>query len=94
MEYYTDEDIRCSNDRRRKWKKNDNKKNVIKANMPRMIDSQTKDRLATFRNAEKAFMDGYIMLLYVNNTQSILFTRKSIWQHTVKILLTKGILTE
>ena len=39
MEYYTDEDIRCSNDRRRKWKKNDNKKNVIKANMPRMIDS-------------------------------------------------------
>ena len=41
------------------------------------IGTTIKQALAAF--ADKAFFDGYIMILHVNNTDSIMFTRKSIW---------------
>ena len=59
--------------------KNNIEKNTINAKMFYRIDATIKQALATFRNVDKAFFDGYIMLLYVNNAHSILCTRKSIW---------------
>ena len=70
---YTDADISCSFDHKRKWKKNDNKKMSLKQRC--LIGCHNIARaLATFRNADKSFLDGYIMLLYVNNAHSILLT--------------------
>ena len=40
--------MRCSYNCRRKWKKNDNEKNVIKAKMSYRIDATRKQTLVTF----------------------------------------------
>ena len=68
-------DVRCSEDRRSKWKKMIMKK----AKMSHIIDPMIKQALAIFMNSGKAIFGGFVMLFYVNNMHSILFTRKSIW---------------
>ena len=42
------------------------------------IDATIKQALGTFKNADKAFLEGYVMLLYISNAHSILFTQKSV----------------
>ena len=43
-----------------------------------------KQALATFRNVAKTILDSYVMLLYLNNVQSLLFTWWNIWLYTVE----------
>ena len=50
-----------------------------KAKMSHKLDPMIKQPLAIFKNSGKAIFGGFVMLFYVNNVHSILFTRKSIW---------------
>ena len=67
--------VRGSDNRKSKWKK------IImkKAKMSHKLDLMIKQPLAIFKNSGKAIFGGFVMLFYVNNVHSILFTRKSIW---------------
>lgn len=57
---------------------NDNGKN-IKVKIFYKINLLIIQALPTFWNADKIILNGYVMLLYVNNERSILFTQKNIW---------------
>ena len=43
--------------------------------------------LATFKNGGKTILEGYVILLYVNNFLSVRFTKKNIWYFTIKDLI-------
>ena len=48
-----------------------------------------KQALATFRNVAKTILDSYVMLLYLNNVQSLLFTLYTVEDIVIYVSLKK-----